>query len=197
MVNGLPDPNLSYDVMTKRPNTVSEALDLIQWHESCRTSQKKRANLRQVVEEESSAEHPGTESVRRVNPKQFVTEERLQNFGKSLEEKITGPITELTKTVEKTNHRMDAFAKLVDKRIDGISRMVNRNNPQKKNEDFTPQKSSSTEIHKTTDSKCFVCQAEGHFARNCPKKKMATREVTELLDEDFKDEFFEYEDQEN
>ena len=38
-LNGLPDHSLVYDVKTTKPHTVEAALDLIQWHESCKGTQ--------------------------------------------------------------------------------------------------------------------------------------------------------------
>ena len=83
---GLPDHSLVYDVMTKKPRTVEAALDLIQWHESCRGIQRKRAGVRQVSSEMDGA------SISRVNGKAYVTEERLHQFGRDL---LTGIVKEL------------------------------------------------------------------------------------------------------
>ena len=40
LVGGLPDSGLIYDVLTKKPKTVREAIDWIQWHESCKGAQR-------------------------------------------------------------------------------------------------------------------------------------------------------------
>ena len=86
LVGGLPDHSLVYDVMTKKPRTVEAALDLIQWHESCRGIQRKRAGVRQVSSETDGA------SISRVNGKAYVTEKRLHQFGRDLS---TGIVKEL------------------------------------------------------------------------------------------------------
>ena len=54
LVNGLSDHNLIYDVMTKKPSTVEAALDLIQWHENCRSIQRKKTGIRQLKTEQDS-----------------------------------------------------------------------------------------------------------------------------------------------
>ena len=86
LVNGLTDHNLMYDVLTKKPQTVEAALDLIQWHESCKGVQRKRAGVRQLSPKHSS-DNEGT-NVRRVNGKAYVTEERLHQFGRELKDGI-------------------------------------------------------------------------------------------------------------
>ena len=93
LVGGLPDSNLVYDVLTKKPRTVQEAIDLIQWHESCKGAQRKKIGLKQVSVEESG---PGTKksqpNVRRVDGKRFVTEEQLVQFGKDLKDDLVKEI---------------------------------------------------------------------------------------------------------
>ena len=84
LVGRLADQNLVYDVLTKKPRTIKEAMDLIQWHESCRGLQKKKAGVRQIIQD------PGQEGVtlRRVNGKAAVTEDRLNQFGRELKDGI-------------------------------------------------------------------------------------------------------------
>ena len=41
LIRGLNDPSLIYDVRTKRPKTVQEAIDMVQWHESCKLEQQR------------------------------------------------------------------------------------------------------------------------------------------------------------
>ena len=48
LVNGLADKNLIYDVLTKKPQTIEEALEMITWHECCKGSEK-RTMVRQVM----------------------------------------------------------------------------------------------------------------------------------------------------
>ena len=65
LVGGLTDQNLIYDVMTKKPRSVEAALDLIQWHESCRGVQRKRSGVRQLAI--TQGEDDTMTAVRRTN----------------------------------------------------------------------------------------------------------------------------------
>ena len=78
LVGGLADSNLIYDVLTKKPRSVQEAIDLIQWHESCKGAQKRKVAFKQVSVDTSVDD--GVGSVRRVDSKHYVTEERLTQF---------------------------------------------------------------------------------------------------------------------
>ena len=82
LVGGLTDQTLMYDVLTKKPRTVEEALDLIQWQESCKGIQKRRLGVRQLAVDYTSDDDELP--VRRINGKAYVTEERLNQFGREL-----------------------------------------------------------------------------------------------------------------
>ena len=86
LLSGLPDNTLMYDVLSKKPSSVEAALDLIQWHESCRAMQRRRASTRQVsAVPEEEVEGP---SICRVSGKAYITEERLNQFGRELVEQL-------------------------------------------------------------------------------------------------------------
>ena len=79
IVQGLGDSSLSYDIMTKKPNTVAEAIDMIQWHECCKLNTKRKSNIRRV-DTFSDSNDESDVNVRRTGRHRFVTEERLQRF---------------------------------------------------------------------------------------------------------------------
>ena len=76
-VGGLSDTDMIYEVLTKKPQTVDEAVDLVRWHTCCRDVQNRRrfmgatladgeeAKIRRSVKEEYVAEQ-------RVVPKDYV-----------------------------------------------------------------------------------------------------------------------------
>ena len=87
LCNGLPDPNMAFDILVKKPCTIQQALDMIEWYECCRqTSRRRGPVLRQV-----SPSVPGNDqetaggAVRHIGPnRQWVTEERFQQLGQEL-----------------------------------------------------------------------------------------------------------------
>ena len=101
LVNSLSNHNLIYDVMTKKPSTVEAALDLIQWHENCHSIQRKKTGIRQLKTEQDSEDGL---IVHKVNGKSFVTEERLNQFGRELKDGIMKDIKELVGRA--TTHKM-------------------------------------------------------------------------------------------
>ena len=44
----LPDQAIAYEVLTKRPSNLTEAIDMITWRACCKESTKKKAGLHQV-----------------------------------------------------------------------------------------------------------------------------------------------------
>ena len=100
IVNGLQDPSLVYDVLTKKPKSVREAVDMIAWHDCCKGTSRKRSGIRQVADTEEY-------DVRRVNDKKFVTEERLNSFGRGLQESLIESMKEL---FEKQGNKNAKFA---------------------------------------------------------------------------------------
>ena len=67
-----------------KPHSVHEAIDLVQWHESCKGAQRRKVAVKQVRADPSSPEVDSPRgSVRRVDSKPYVTEERLLQFSQS------------------------------------------------------------------------------------------------------------------
>lgn len=81
MLNGIHDQSIAYDVLTKRPQTSQEAVNLLFWHFSCKNGIKAKQHFRQTAVEHE----PSTSEIKRVGNtgKHFVTEDRLVQFGGS------------------------------------------------------------------------------------------------------------------
>lgn len=90
MMKGLPDTELAYDVLTKKPQTIEEALDMVAWHECCKPKPRSIRNLHTEYPFEQVEADPV--EVRRINDKRFVTEERLQQFGRELKDGIVNAL---------------------------------------------------------------------------------------------------------
>ena len=151
LVNGLADPNLIYDVMTKKPTTVEQALDMIQWHECCKGISHRKLNVRQVTETEEFEKE--ILNVNRVNGKRFVTEERLQQFGRELKESI---VKAMTAVVSKQNLSNTAV----------------------KNETGNKMASSSKSYSKQDENViCYNCHQKGHYAKFCSNRRPKDRRI--------------------
>ncbi|KAK3101153.1 hypothetical protein FSP39_001356 [Pinctada imbricata] len=142
MLSGIHDQDVAYDVLTKRPKTVDEAINLITWHRSCKRGLRSRKANKHSDDED---EDENTE-IRRVNQKSYVTEERLQQFGRDLRENLVKEITEsIKRTIVETCHRIN----------------------KEERENWKRYKQNLT---------CFVCQEEGHIAKNCPLRRQENRQ---------------------
>ena len=152
-LQGLPDQAIAYEVLTRRPSNLTEAIDMITWYECCKESTKKKAGLRQVntyqdpsyVYTYHSADCEENE-VRRLNGKKFVTEERLIQFGRDLKMTIENLLkSDKAKTDEQTENTCSTEEKL-------------------------PQRYERRNII------CYSCQEEGHISTRCPYKDDKTNQ---------------------
>ena len=90
IVNGLNDPPLVYEILSKKPRSVREVLDMVTWHKCCKSASKRWNDIRQVTENDSD--------VRQVNGGgNTVTEERLVVFGKELQNRIISSMKDMMK----------------------------------------------------------------------------------------------------
>ena len=62
-VKGLQDPTLTYNVLTKKPHTINQALDMIAWHGCCKGTTRRRNVVRQVSEDDEGNDF----NMRRIN----------------------------------------------------------------------------------------------------------------------------------
>jgi hypothetical protein len=83
MLNGIPDQSMAYNVMTKRPQTLQEAVSLLSWHSSCKDGVKSKQYVSHVAVEEVI-----TPEIKRVSNQRYFTEDRLAQFGHELTETI-------------------------------------------------------------------------------------------------------------
>ena len=142
LVSGLQDPNLVYDVKTKRPTTIQEALDMIAWHECCRGAARKR-NVRNVAEADNN-------DIRRTSGHRYVTEERLQHFGRDLKESLVHSVNEAVKNQVQ-------------------SLMAGQAGSQQQAQQRKWRNLEGDQ------GKCFNCKKPGHYMRNCPAIRTGER----------------------
>ena len=96
MLKGLDDPGVAYDVQTKRPKSMAEAVDMITWHECCRMNSRRRSNIRQLGTEISycpeirNTQYADEDSIRRI------TDERLAKFEEQFMQSMREGISQAT-----------------------------------------------------------------------------------------------------
>lgn len=87
MLNGIHDQSTAYDVLTERPHTLQEAVNLLSWHFLCKNGIKAKQHIRQTAVEKE----PSTSEIKRVGNtgEKFVTEDSLVQFGQELTDSFT------------------------------------------------------------------------------------------------------------
>ena len=96
MLQGLDDPGVAYDVQTKRPKSMAEAVDMITWHECCRMNSRRCSNIRQLGTEISycpeirNTQYADEDSIRRI------TDERLAKFEEQFMQSMREGISQAT-----------------------------------------------------------------------------------------------------
>ena len=155
LLRGLPDQNLAYEVKTKSPSNVDEAIRLLTWHECCKNGTKKRAaaDVRQVeIEYETESEYEEStmrQNVRKVGGSgpRYVTEERLEKrltvFSKEIRDSQNELKTEICK----------------------LANSIDKNSGKEKSPRLPV---NSTGLRDVT---CYTCQKKGHTSKYCTLRK--------------------------
>ena len=149
LLQGLPDQSIAYEVLIRKPRTLSEAVDMITWHECCKETTRKKSGIRQLSTfgnegHTSQKEDLHTLEVRRINGKRFVTEERLIQFVRELKASIDKLLKENGLT-QKTNGSYQA-------------------------EETMPRRRDGSDII------CYNCNEPGHISTRYPLKTQENRQ---------------------
>ena len=160
---------MAFDILARKPKTVEEALNAIEWYECCKSTQRKRNQVRLVTTRDDETADPQKDDdagIRRFGGKKFVTDERLYQFGNELKNELT---KELKREI------VSAVTEVVQKRP------MDRSFSPKPKPDwkYTPSRERSSDGIRRGPVKCYNCQEEGHYSRECPKKSSVIREISE------------------
>ncbi|VDH93358.1 Hypothetical predicted protein [Mytilus galloprovincialis] len=146
MLSGLPDQSLAYDVLTKRPRTMEELINLVTWHLTYKngmSGKSRKIRLVETTEDELEVDFEDL-NCRKAGHQRYVPEERLNQFGRDMKESMTKDI------VRSIGDMMDE--KLMNKE------------PERRGDKWLPKE----KYQKTSNNSC---NQEGHFSRDCPNKK--------------------------
>ena len=108
MLRGLPDQSISLELLTKRISSMTEAIHQVVLYETYKRGTRERHNIRQLnTEEPPFVTGNDTEDVeiRKVGGKRFVTDERLVQFQRDIQDSITKSVGEAIQTEMKKNNR--------------------------------------------------------------------------------------------
>ena len=98
LLNGLNDQNVAYEVAIKRPKTVQSAVDMITWHECCKTAMRRNPTARLASHDDDGDDNEnrqvGEFVVQRVNECKNGTNDKLGQVLQSLQEvlKVLGQL---------------------------------------------------------------------------------------------------------
>jgi len=162
-LNGIPDQDLSFEVMKLSPRSLAEATDHLVWLESCKQSthhRRKTHDIRCVnydadTEDDEEAYQPYNTNyidtdesyeepdLRRINGKRFVTEDRLIELHRNTRER------EFRKLKEEVISILKAWKAGEEVTLE----------PEKKEDHDKKQRVPV----------CYSCQEEGHISPRCPR----------------------------
>ncbi|MCG8048563.1 MAG: hypothetical protein JAY66_23235 [Candidatus Thiodiazotropha taylori] len=150
LLRGLPDQKLAYEILTKKPRDLSDAIDMITWHEACRQYTTKSNGIRQVEwseDEDSEQDHQSdselpSSDVRRVNGRKMVTEERITQLWRDMQKYLS--------------QQMDKIVNI---------------NGEEDTQTEKPFSSTNRAQRREGPPVCYYCNEKGHISTNCLKKQ--------------------------
>ena len=140
----MPDQRLAYEVLTRKPRNLNEAVDMITWHEACRQYTMKTSDIRMVKSDEFG--EPSED--------QFAKDHELRgvkNRKVTQEDDYSSQLSQLHKDLQNISRRLN-----------------NLMNLRHGNEQRWPNSRNRKEVI------CFKCQQPGHIAPDCPEKRTKT-----------------------
>jgi hypothetical protein len=152
LLKGLTDQKLAYEILTKRPRDLAEAIDMINWHEACRQYTVKPSGIRNLYQhmnenECESEDEDLISDLRRVNGRKTVTEERISQLWREMQNYITQQFEKIVKVgTEETSEKRE-----------------------KSKSEYKPRK----------EIVCFRCNERGHIAPHCPVKSTPEKNSTD------------------
>ena len=161
LLAGMSDQTLAYEVLTKKPGTVDEALNMITWYQCCKATKTQRSGIRKISELPDENE-PKQQNGWKGN---YVTEERLSRFEESLKATINENMKQLMTRTPQTGFKGQM----------NVGRSKNgENNERSKNLGPRELSGATQSMHiggVARKASCFNCGWQGHYRKDCPASK--------------------------
>lgn len=98
LLKGLPDQKLAYEVLTRKPKDLAEAVDMITWHEACRQYTMKSSTVRHLENHDISdneSENETEAGLRRVDGRKIGKQEKVSQLWQEMQNYIQKQLTKI------------------------------------------------------------------------------------------------------
>lgn len=145
-LRGVPDRKLAYEVQLRKPRDLTEAVDMIMWHEACKQSSFRNTDVRFVEEMDETEFDSESEmaEMRRVNQRRKSGYDKKSSDMRRIDDHPT----------------MEEKLKKLFREFEAI---VGNPSPNSSQSDRTNRRPWSKE------PTCYRCGKTGHIAPNCPE----------------------------
>jgi len=174
MLRGLPDQSIALELLTKRIDSMTEAIHQVTLYETYKRGTRDRhgGNIRQLniddcPESIGREGENGDMEIRKVGGKRFVTEERLTQFERDIRDSMTKSVGDIRESVTKS------VGEIIQSEL---TKFNNGNRPQNGNSQGQNRYFGRTSKEKPRHNKCYNCFEEGHYSKDCKKERRDTNQ---------------------
>ena len=174
MLRGLPDQSIALELLTKRIDSMTEAIHQVTLYETNKRGTRDRhggnirhLNIDDCPESIGREGENGDMEIRKVGGKRFVTEERLTQFERDIRDSMTKSVGDIRESVTKS------VGEIIQSEL---TKFNNGNRPQNGNSQGQNRYFGRTSKEKPRHNKCYNCFEEGHYSKDCKKERRDTNQ---------------------
>lgn len=136
---------------------MEETINLVTWHLTCKNAIRGKTQIRSIDTMDSRQEHDFDDIECRRLGHRYVTEERLNQFGRDMKESMTMDI-------------VNSVGEIIEEK------MKKPDETRQRGDKWFP-KDLKDKQQKTNNIKCYSCNKEGHYSRECSNKKHEKKQI--------------------